>query len=100
MEDSMIVQMYLDRNEEAIRCAAEKYGSRLRSLSFGITSDEQTAEECENDTYMETWNRIPPSDTREYFYAFLARIIRFISIDRCHNRNSLKRNTPNLTYLF
>ena len=92
MEDSMIVQMYLDRNEEAIRRTAEKYGNRLRSLSFGITSDEQTAEECENDTYMETWKRIPPSDPREYFYAFLARIIRFISIDRCRGRDSLKRN--------
>lgn len=92
MEDSIIVQMYLDRNEDAIRVTAEKYGSRLRALSFGITSDEQTSEECENDTYMETWNRIPPSDPREYFYAFLARIIRFISIDRCRNRDSLKRN--------
>ena len=93
MEDDKIVQMYLDRDEEAIKRTAEKYGSRLRRISFGITSDEQTSEECENDTYMETWNRIPPAEPKTYFYAFLARIVRSISIDRCRERTSLKRDS-------
>ena len=53
MEDSEIVQRYLDRDESAIEFSAEKYGTRLRALSFGITSDLQTSEECENDTYMQ-----------------------------------------------
>lgn len=83
MEDEKIVQLYLNRDEAAIQNTAVKYGPRLRSLSFGITSDEQTAEECENDTYLKAWNRIPPCEPKTYFYAFLARITRFISIDRC-----------------
>lgn len=74
MEDSEIVQRYLDRDERAIEFSAEKYGARLRALSFGITSDLQTSEECENDTYMQAWNRIPPNEPRTYLYAFLARI--------------------------
>jgi len=92
LEDAKIVQLYLKRDETAIRHTATKYGSRLRSLSFGITSDDLTSEECENDTYLETWNRIPPNEPKTYFYAFLARITRHISIDRCRERRSLKRN--------
>lgn len=92
MEDDKIVQLYLNRDENAIHHTAEKYGSRLRRISFGITSDVQTSEECENDTYMETWSRIPPAEPRTYLFAFLARITRAISIDRCRQRSSLKRD--------
>ena len=92
MEDGKIVRMYFDRDEDAIRRTAEKYGARLRRVSFGITLDEQTSEECENDTYMEAWNRIPPAEPNTYFYAFLARIVRSVSIDRCRERASLKRD--------
>ena len=92
MEDEKIVQLFFLRDETALKYTADKYGSRLRSLSFGITSDEQTAEECENDTYLEAWDRIPPNEPKTYFYAFLARIVRHISIDRCRERKSLKRD--------
>lgn len=92
MEDYKIVQMYRERDEEAIRQTAEKYGARLREVSFRITGDRETSLECENDTYLETWNRIPPADPREYFYAFLVRILRAFSVDRCRERASLKRN--------
>ena len=92
MEDEKIIQLYFLRDESALRHTADKYGARLRNISFGITSDEQTAEECENDTYLEAWNSIPPSDPKTYFYAFLARIARYISIDRCRERKSLKRD--------
>lgn len=50
MDDCSIVALYLRRNETAIRQTAEKYGSRLRTLAYGIVNDLQTAEECENDT--------------------------------------------------
>lgn len=91
MEDDKIVQLYLNRDESSIRQTAEKYGSRLRAISFGITGDKETSEECENDTYLEAWNRIPPSEPKDYFYTFLARITRTLSIDRCRERTRLKR---------
>ena len=50
MDDRGIVALYLRRDETAIRQTAEKYGSRLRTLAYGIVNDLQTAEECENDT--------------------------------------------------
>ena len=91
MEDDKIVQLYLNRDENAIQFSSWKYGSRLRALSFSITSDFQTSEECENDTYLQAWNLIPPNEPRTFLYAFLARIIRHLSIDRCRKRASLKR---------
>lgn len=92
MDDDQIVDLYLRRDEDAIRNTTEKYGSRLRALSQGIVCDRQTAEECESDTYMEAWNTIPPHEPRSYFYAFLARIVRHISLNCCRDRSRLKRS--------
>lgn len=92
MDDNRIVELYLLRDETAIKQTTEKYGSRLRSLACGIVNDQQTAEECENDTYMEAWNTIPPHEPRSYLYAFLARITRHISLNYCRDRDRLKRS--------
>ena len=92
MDDGMIVDLYLVRDEAAISNTAEKYGSRLRALAQGIVEDRQTAEECENDTYMQAWNRIPPHEPRTYLYAFLARIARHIALNRCRDEKRFKRH--------
>lgn len=92
LDDNRIVELYLLRDETAIKQTTEKYGSRLRSLAYGIVKDQQTAEECENDTYMKAWNTIPPHEPRSYLYAFLARITRHISLNCCRDRSRLKRN--------
>lgn len=92
MDDRSIVALYLRRDETAVRQTAEKYGSRLRTLAYGIVNDLQTAEECENDTYMEAWRTIPPHEPSDHFYAFLARITRHISLNCCRDRSRLKRS--------
>ena len=92
MDDNRIVELFLQRDETAIKQTTEKYGSRLRSLAYGIVNDQLTAEECENDTYMEAWSTIPPHEPRSYLYAFLARIIRHISLNCCRDRRRLKRS--------
>ena len=92
MDDNQIVELYLLRDETALKLTTEKFGSRLRSLAYRIVNDRQTAEECENDTYMEAWNTIPPHEPRSYLYAFLARITRHISLNCCRDRSRLKRS--------
>lgn len=92
MDDSRIVELYLLRDEAAIEQTTEKYGRMLLSLAYGIVNDQQTAEECENDTYMEAWNTIPPHEPRSYLYAFFARITRHISLNCCRDRSRLKRS--------
>lgn len=91
MDDNRIVSLYLQRNEDAISHTAAQYGNRLRQISYGIVSDQETAKECENDTYLQAWNSIPPHEPRNYLFAFLARIIRHISIDCCRYRQRLCR---------
>lgn len=92
MEDQQIVDLFLRREESAIAQTKELYGARLRQLSLGIVQDPETAEECENDTYLQAWQTIPPNEPRNYLFAFLARIIRHISIDRCRYQQRLCRS--------
>ena len=92
MEDDIIVELFLKRDEQAIKLVSDKYGKRLRNISFGILNDEQASMECENDTYVEAWNSIPPHSPKEYLYAFLARITRHVSLNCCRERSRLKRS--------
>ena len=91
MEDEKIVALYLERDESAISCTAEKYGARLRGLALHILMDSSASEECENDTYFQAWSLIPPHKPVSYLYAFLARITRHLSLNYCRERNRLKR---------
>lgn len=92
MEDSKLVDLFLNKNEQAITETAEKYGGRLRNLANSILEDWRTAEECENDTYLSAWKLIPPHEPRTYLFAFLARITRHLALDRCRERNSIRRS--------
>jgi len=91
MDDNQIIDLYLDRDEAAIEYTSKKYGSRLRHMANAIVEDMSAAEECENDTYLQAWNAIPPHEPRDYLFAFLARITRHIALDFCKNRHRLKR---------
>ena len=91
MDDNYIVDLYLQREESAIACTRELYGSRLRALAESILGDVEAAKECENDTYLAVWNSIPPHEPRTYFYAYLARITRHVALDHCRKWERLKR---------
>ena len=92
MEDENIVELYLRRDQTAITHTSEKYGRKLHALAKRITEDEFAADECENDTYMQAWNSIPPNEPRTYFFPFLARITRHIAINRCKKEHAQKRS--------
>ena len=92
LDDNQIVDLFLCRDQEAISQTSEKYGGRLRSIAYRITEEQHTAEECENDTYMEAWNAIPPHEPRTYLFAFLAKLTRQIALDFCKKRSTLKRS--------
>ncbi len=91
MDDKAIVTLYLDRDESAIGATQDAYGKRLRALAYRIVQDLPTAEECENDTYWQAWNAIPPHKPYQYLFAFLGRITRHLSLNRCRERAALKR---------
>lgn len=92
MQDHEIVKLYWNRDEAAILASSDKYGSRLLRIADQILDDIETAKECENDTYLQAWNRIPPDDPSEYFFSFLARITRHLSLDEWRRRHAVKRS--------
>lgn len=91
MDDSKIVELYLSRDESAISHTEQKYGSRLRQIADSILNNKASAEECENDTYLEAWRRIPPNEPRSYLFSFLGKITRHLAIDECRKNAGKKR---------
>ena len=81
MEDKDILELYWSRNERAISETAVKYGRACHGVAIGILRNRQDAEECVNDTWVKTWQTIPP-ERPTLFKAFLCRITRNLSIDR------------------
>ena len=90
MEDKEIIKLYFERDERAIGETAEKYGAYCHKIAFNFLCDFYEADECVNDTYMRTWNAIPPAVPR-IFSAFLAKITRNLAIDRYNKAHSAKR---------
>lgn len=90
LNDKQIVNLYFERNEEGIRQTSLKYGFRLRNIAKGILNNDEEAEECENNTYIQAWNLIPPNDPSDYFFPFLAKIIRHICLDVCKKTGQKK----------
>ena len=78
MEDEMIIDLYFAREERAISETGKKYGSYCRSIAFNILHSHEDTEECVSDTYLHTWNTIPPTRPG-CLRAFLGRITRNLS---------------------
>lgn len=91
MEDTEIIDLYLQRDENAIGETAKKYGGRLRSLSRNMTGNQQDAEECVNDTLLVTWNHIPP-EIPKHLPAYLFKITRNLSLDIIAKHSAKKRS--------
>lgn len=91
MEDAKIIELFFQRNEQAVKETDTAYGRKLYVLSNNILNNREDAEESVSDTYMETWKSIPPKRPK-YFYAFLASICRNMSFNRLDWRMAAKRN--------
>ncbi len=90
MEDYQIIDLYFARSENAIAETASKYGRMLISVAMRILRNQEDADECVSDTYMKTWNTIPPTRP-DVFSAFLTKITRNTSLDRLDSNNAEKR---------
>ena len=61
LTDQEIIDLYWRRDEKAIEHTDKKYGRYLYSIAYNIVHDSLDCEECVNDTYLGTWNAIPPN---------------------------------------
>lgn len=90
MDDNQIIDLYWARNEDAITETDRAYGRKLHSLAENILRSPQDAEESVSDTYMKTWQTIPPQHPL-YFFAYLAKLCRNFSFGRLDWNNAEKR---------
>lgn len=90
MEDARIVQLYWDRDQQAIPATAEKYGSYCTAIAGNILGSREDAEECVNDTYLNTWNAIPPHRPK-VLSAFLGKIVRNLAFNKYKHNTAGKR---------
>lgn len=91
MDDQQIIDLYFDRNEQAISETDMKYGKLCHSIAYNILSNREDSEECVNDTYIGVWNAIPPTRPNN-FMAFLCRIARNLSLKRLEFLKREKRS--------
>ena len=92
MTDGQIIDLFLERDESAISSCNLKYGKPLRSFGNRITNDAWSTEECVNDTYLTTWQTIPPNEPRGYLFAYLSKILRHKCIDKIKHLTRMKRD--------
>lgn len=87
MEDQRIIELFFARDEAAIAAVSTKYGGHCMRTAMNILNSRPDAEECVNDTWLKTWNAIPPTRP-SVLVAFLCRITRNLAINRYHSRKS------------
>ena len=90
MDDKQIVELYWQRNEQAIAETAAKYETYCTKISQNILSDRADSEENVNDTYPHTWEAIPPQRPA-ILSAFLGRIARNLALNRYKAKSAQKR---------
>lgn len=96
MTDDQILQLFWDRNEQAIACTDHAYGLNLMNVAGRILNSREDSEECVNDTYLKAWQTIPPQRPI-YFFAFLAKICRYLAFGKLDWDNALKRKAEVVT---
>lgn len=90
MEDQQIVALYHQRNEQAIVQTETKYGAYCTGIAQNILQNMQDSEECVNDTWLRTWNSIPPAKP-ENLKTYVGKITRNLSLNRLEYRHREKR---------
>ncbi len=87
MHDEQIITLYFARDEQAITETERKYGGLCQSIAMNILASTPDTEEVLNDTWLKTWNSIPPERPQK-LSAFLARITRNLALNRRRMRLS------------
>jgi len=92
MNDQQIIELYWQRDTAAIQETSKKYGAYCYAIANNILDSKEDSEECVNDTWLKTWNAIPPQRPA-ILQMFLAKITRNLSLDRFLARTAQKRGS-------
>ena len=95
MDDQAIIDLYWARAEQAVAETEKKYGTYCRTIAWNILRNRQDSEECVNDTWMRTWNSLPPHRP-SVFSAYLGTITRNLSLTLLRSSLTKKRSPRGL----
>ena len=90
MDDNLIVGLFFERDERAIREAENKYSAYLRKIAYNILGSDEDVAECVNDTYLAAWNSIPPHKPTNLL-TYLSKLARRCAVDVYRTRTRQKR---------
>ena len=98
MEDSRIVELYWQKNADAIKETDSKYGAYCFAIADNILHNKEDSEECVNDTWLNAWNAMPPQKPTK-LQMFLAKITRNLSFNRFQALSAKKRGLTKKHFL-
>ena len=91
MEDKQIVELYWARSETAISETEKKYGRYCHYIAYQILHNDEDAKEVVNDTYLKTWNTIPPKRP-DPLKPYVGTISRQLALDVYKKQHAQKRS--------
>ncbi len=92
MTDTEIINLFFERSEQAITELDKKHGSAVARVARNILGNAQDTEECVNDTYLGTWNAIPPHRPSP-LRTFVCKIARNLATKKYHANTAVIRNS-------
>ncbi len=90
MTDTQIVDLYFARNEAAIIETDRKYGKYCRYIANRILNNDSDSEEIVNDTYLKTWNTVPPIEP-DPLKSYVGLLSNQLALNRYYENTSQKR---------
>ena len=92
VDDKSLINLFLERSEQAIRELETMYGAGAKALAFNVLGDARDAEECLSDALLAVWNTVPPKRP-DSMRAYLLGITRNRAVERYHALSARKRNS-------
>lgn len=89
MDDNQIIELYFQRNDDAILETQEKYSAYVYSIAYHVLGSREDTQECVWDVYLKLWHAIPPTKPLN-FKSFLGRVTHNVALDR-YRQLSAKR---------
>lgn len=99
MEDSEIVRLILERDEQGLTEAITKYKSYCAKIALNILYSQEEAEECVNDAFLKLWELIPPNKP-EMLSTFIGKLTRNLAINRYRQTLTQKRGSGETAIAF
>lgn len=96
MDDNEIIELFWQRDQQAVAAVSDKYGGYCQAIAGRILSVPEDAEECVNDALYRAWEAIPPQRPGS-LSAFLGRLTRNLSLDRWRQDSAQKRGGGQVT---